>query len=320
MQSYPEMKTLNLFSIFIPTYNRSQSLFLTLKSILSQVKDTDVNIVISDNSRNDETKEMVNSFQGEYKYIRYYKNEENIGIDRNMLKVLDLCDSKYCLMMGDDDIFMEDAFNNIIKFIENKDYDFVALNSINYNKSLLNAEKEITEFSDFNLAFSLLVKKLPYSTIIINLEIAKLIDFTKYINTFHAYSAIAWESFCSINSNRKILVINKLILILGQIEKTWKNDTIEIHFTAIPKWYELLPSVYNPAKNIAYFEYRKSIFSLKYLIKIKRLGYFDKTAFLEYSIILSERINIYLCYYFPIFFSESYLSFKKFVKKNILHR
>ena len=68
-------------TIAIPTYNRKDLLERCLNSIIPQM-DKDIEIFISDNASSDGTEEMVRE-KFNYPFIRYRKNEENIGSDRN---------------------------------------------------------------------------------------------------------------------------------------------------------------------------------------------------------------------------------------------
>ena len=80
-----------LLSICIPTYNRAEYLDNTLCSIVSQKRfqDTnDVEIVISDNCSNDNTRQLSQKYVTLYpEKIRYYANSVNIE-DQNFEKVL----------------------------------------------------------------------------------------------------------------------------------------------------------------------------------------------------------------------------------------
>lgn len=80
-----------LLSICIPTFNRATYLEDTINSIVKQKKfqeTNDVEIVISDNCSDDNTKEVSDKFIRTFgNKIRYYRNSENIR-DKNFEKVL----------------------------------------------------------------------------------------------------------------------------------------------------------------------------------------------------------------------------------------
>jgi glycosyltransferase involved in cell wall biosynthesis len=80
-----------ILSICIPTYNRAEYLEATIHSIVNQkrFKETnEVEIVISDNCSDDNTREVCEKYITIYsEKIRYYRNTENIK-DKNFEKVL----------------------------------------------------------------------------------------------------------------------------------------------------------------------------------------------------------------------------------------
>jgi glycosyltransferase involved in cell wall biosynthesis len=81
-----------LITICIPTYNREKFLPETLDSIIEQdgFNIDDIEIVISDNASVGNTATIVQEYQKKYKNIKYFRNDENIGSDRNILKVMQL--------------------------------------------------------------------------------------------------------------------------------------------------------------------------------------------------------------------------------------
>lgn len=97
-----------LLSICIPTYNRKKYLKESIENIIHQdwFNQEDIEIVISDNSSIDETPSLVRDYQKKYGNIKYFRNETNIGADRNILKVLQLWTWMYLWWVSDDDIML----------------------------------------------------------------------------------------------------------------------------------------------------------------------------------------------------------------------
>ena len=118
-------------SICIPTYNRSEYLRETISNFRKQFLGDVVKICVSDNSDNDKTKQMVAELCATGDAIVYSGNGKNIGIDRNILNVVDLAKSNYVWIFGDDDAPVEGAVDSILKYISNNpDVDFFIINSI----------------------------------------------------------------------------------------------------------------------------------------------------------------------------------------------
>jgi glycosyltransferase involved in cell wall biosynthesis len=78
-----------ILSICIPTYNRAEYLEKSLASIVSQREfdSENVELIISDNASTDNTEEIVEKYQRQYKNIFYSKNEKNI-LDKNFPTVI----------------------------------------------------------------------------------------------------------------------------------------------------------------------------------------------------------------------------------------
>lgn len=91
-----------ILSICIPTYNRASYLDKCLRSIVSQVgNNTEVEVLISDNVSEDNTRAVSEAYTREFKNVKYFRNEINIGGDRNFLRVLSLGKGKYLKLLND---------------------------------------------------------------------------------------------------------------------------------------------------------------------------------------------------------------------------
>jgi glycosyltransferase involved in cell wall biosynthesis len=135
--------TKGLVSICVPTYNRSNLIGELLDSVLVQTY-TNFEIIITDNSDNLKTKELIESkYQDER--IKYFKNDKNLGMGGNTLKAFSYINGEYLTFTPDDDIWIDkDKLQKQVKFLEEQqDINIVYSNakSIDYNES------ELDEFS-----------------------------------------------------------------------------------------------------------------------------------------------------------------------------
>ncbi|HKC36371.1 MAG TPA: glycosyltransferase family 2 protein [Chitinophagaceae bacterium] len=117
------MNNIPVVSISIPTYNRASILDNTLQSLFSQVDafnlSDKVEVVISDNASGDNTSDVINKYIRTDKYrILRHRNEKNLGVIRNMLKLVELCTGKYWMFYGDDDKVPEGALPELVKCLE----------------------------------------------------------------------------------------------------------------------------------------------------------------------------------------------------------
>ena len=118
-------------SICIPTYNRAQHLSNCLQSLISMRKPEgfQFEICISDNGSNDNTKEVVNNAKKEIR-INYNRNESNLGIARNFLKVVSMAKGEFVWLIGDDDLLLPHSLDTLeVLFNNHKTVNFFYINS-----------------------------------------------------------------------------------------------------------------------------------------------------------------------------------------------
>ena len=107
-------------SICIPTYNRANFISETLDSIVKQATD-EIEIIISDNASQDNTKDVVSYYQSQFPQIIYHCNKTNIGASQNYLKVVELAKGEFCWLFGSDDIFEPGAISEMLSEISSGD-------------------------------------------------------------------------------------------------------------------------------------------------------------------------------------------------------
>lgn len=115
----------DLISVIIPTYKRSEFLFRSIDSVLSQTYKNIEVIVVDDNGCNtsfaDETKLKICSVYGSDKRVRYIQNEENIGGAKARNYGAKCALGKYLCFLDDDDIYISDKLEKQHKFmVENE--------------------------------------------------------------------------------------------------------------------------------------------------------------------------------------------------------
>jgi len=122
-------------SICIATYNRGIYVGETLDSILVQLQ-PNIEIIVVDGASPDNTQEVMEQYMSSHTQIRYYRELENSGIDRDYDKAVGYARGEYCWLMTDDDILCSGAVSRI-------------LNALNENHDLIvvNAEVRNTDFS-----------------------------------------------------------------------------------------------------------------------------------------------------------------------------
>lgn len=96
------------FTIVVPTLNRPETLYFTLKTLIDQ-PGTDYEILVMDDSDNDQNQKVVLEINDAK--VRYVKNKQRLGMRGNYEASIDEAKGKYITILGDDDGFVVDALN-----------------------------------------------------------------------------------------------------------------------------------------------------------------------------------------------------------------
>jgi len=122
-----------LLTIAVPTYNRANYLDLCLSQICRQIKgrEGEIELIVSNNNSTDDTDDVVRKYMESGAEIKYVKNPENIGAEKNVIQCFDLARGKYALVFGDDDVLCDGALNAVVPLLKD-DYGVVYLKTYSY--------------------------------------------------------------------------------------------------------------------------------------------------------------------------------------------
>lgn len=192
-------------TIGIPTFNGARRIGETLDSILLQTTESlaeQIEIVVLDNASTDDTEAVIRDYQQASKInIRYVKNSENIGYDRNVDALFRHAHGDYVWTLADDDLVQEEAIPKVLDFIKQTNTDFLVLNFDAYDSKMLEIRHELkmpekricTSASDFFLhahgrygqVSSLIFRKEKWTS----LDISKGFG-SNYVHIYAVYSTI----------------------------------------------------------------------------------------------------------------------------------
>jgi glycosyltransferase involved in cell wall biosynthesis len=168
-----------ILSICIPTYNRAIFLKECLDSVLPQVINIEtVEVIVIDNASADDTQAVVKGFMESYCFLKYYRNESNLGYAGNQVKCIEYASGAYMALLCDDDAYLDGEVNAILAVISNKEYAMIALNYYGFlhNKNIPYKTNFVEEKNViFSRAYDILMYPSVghFSGLIINLRLAK---------------------------------------------------------------------------------------------------------------------------------------------------
>lgn len=103
-------------SVLIPVYNSEKYLREAIDSILGQTF-SDFELILINDASTDSSEEIILSYQDER--IRYYRNEENIGILGTRMRLIGKATGEYIAYLDNDDIALPERFAKEIDFLDN---------------------------------------------------------------------------------------------------------------------------------------------------------------------------------------------------------
>lgn len=117
-----------VLNISIPTFNRPDYLQRCLLSIRAAILNLNiedrslVSVYISDNSSSDSSLHVVKSSMFKELNIKYRRNFENIGSDRNIACCYLYESSKFVMILGDDDFLSKNSLRTLIPLLKRGEY------------------------------------------------------------------------------------------------------------------------------------------------------------------------------------------------------
>jgi len=187
------MKNEKLLTIGIPTYNGSKYIASTIATIYSQdgYSKDEVEILISDNNSDDNTKQIISELQKQYPdTISYYLNKTNIGYDKNVNNLFKKASGKYVQILGDDDYFTSNSsLSELIEQLRKNDFSVLLFSSIFENidsckKTTNIITKENTACHDGNEFFKISKwSTAAVSSIVVKKDLWNGVNLTKYFAT-----------------------------------------------------------------------------------------------------------------------------------------
>jgi len=179
-----------VLTIAIPTYNRSRYLQRQLTKLVRLQNFSKVDVIVGDNSDNDESRKVCEIFANNYSNIRYIRNTCNLGFDKNIINLYNESLTHYVWFLSDDDDVHLLDFELILNNLVTNNPDLLYLNLYQNNNI------RFKDGSSYHLSKILGVSK--------KLKVSRLIDVRKdEVYRAIALMMVGFVSSCVVRKNIK---------------------------------------------------------------------------------------------------------------------
>jgi abequosyltransferase len=318
-----------LLSICIPTFNRASFLNELLEEITKEISknklELKVQLLVVDGNSKDNTSEIVKSFLNRIE-IKYFKRETRVGVDKDILKCVELADGEYCWLFSDDDRIFSGAINHVVETLgKSKNLTGIFCNRVSYDFKM---EKTVSESKYWpsqkfktNYVFTNKADCFKYigmdfgfisSQIVNKSKWQKEVDGVDFGDLYQSYYLMVHVIGLMMNQDFKWLYMSRAL-----IKQRTGNDSllnsqgvIERQKIEHNNFYKIF-ILHFPQNSLEFrFFFTKMVIRLPRVIanlKSQNLGYLDQLKLLK---ILHARYHDFYQFYFkvmPIFFIPNYI-------------
>lgn len=124
----------NILQPVIITFNRAKHLEATLHAFYGAGFGT-IDFHVLDNASTDNTKEVVENFQVKWPKLHYHCNKYNIGGNANTLRAVEIANSEYHWVIGDDDAWHLSELTELLEVLQARKADVIRLGWLVSNKT-----------------------------------------------------------------------------------------------------------------------------------------------------------------------------------------
>lgn len=115
-----------MISVIMSTYKEDvQVLKQAIESILNQTYRDFEFVIILDNPENQEHVDCIKYYQKKDSSIKFYINEQNVGLVKSLNRAISLCSGEYIARMDADDISLPTRLEHQLNYLQENNYDMV---------------------------------------------------------------------------------------------------------------------------------------------------------------------------------------------------
>lgn len=129
-------------SVVVPAYNRTHELVELLVSVLQQTQMPREVVIVEDFSPERYSiskvcEDYAPLFVKAGSSLRYVENEVNLGFDRNLRKCLNIPEGKWALLLGNDDLLLPVAVEEVVRYLSLNDVSVVSRSFIRFDNDVM---------------------------------------------------------------------------------------------------------------------------------------------------------------------------------------
>lgn len=275
-----------LISVCVPTLNRPEYLYEALESIfLYEEGKNYFEICVSNNASEKDylkVQYLIDKKKHEWD-IKYVVQNNRLELDQHMNYVVQMATTKYCYLLGDDDMFVTSDLPKLINLVKDEDIDLAIFNGLVIDSKNRILKNHFTlpprVYPSVETAFLDLRNKGSYGSILVKKQHLNNHYFKLLEGSLHAYGCYWLSILNDYYDSAKIIIPNFHCVYLRAAAKSY-NFT-EVYYRHIPFEVALYNRWLNPGKAL--------LLHTEYARKIYR--HINSVAFLSYLIYKGEKLN-----------------------------
>lgn len=168
-------------SVCIPTYNGGDNLKYIINKLIKIQPKYEFEVCVSDNDSTDNTLNFMLENVQKHSFIKYNRNNENLGFVYNCDYVLNMANGEYRWLLGDDDDIVEENLSKVISALKRKKADIYVVNGKSLRPGLRVNNIKSRCFYDKNEVLSKLAEHMSWiSTLILKKDVVTELQIKKH--------------------------------------------------------------------------------------------------------------------------------------------
>jgi len=130
-----------VLTIGIPTFNRPVELLNSVQSLAEQLTSeelSNIEILVSDNCSLEDSNEVLCQISRVVPNLKIYRNEKNIGYDRNINNIFEKAQGEFVIILADDDRVKKNSLRSIYRSVVESQSDIILFETDFFDSDLLN--------------------------------------------------------------------------------------------------------------------------------------------------------------------------------------